>query len=122
MAHTLKRFGSADEIWTMDYPLDGQIYASENGLCIEAASFEPGAVLMLREPSDSPLQRFNFTENGYIALVGNPDLEFAVVEGSGSKAGGPSHLRRDLSLNTPSETDSSLATRKIVESDKSWPE
>ena len=48
MAHTLKRFGSADEMWNMDYPSEGQIYASECGLCIEAASFEPGAVLMLR--------------------------------------------------------------------------
>lgn len=77
---------------------------------------------MLREPSDSPLQRFNFTDNGYVALVGNPDLGFAVVEGAGSKAGGPSHLRRDLSLNTLSETDPSLATWKIVKSTKSWPE
>lgn len=121
LAHTLKRFGSADEMWTIDYPSEGQIFASEYGLCIEAASFEPGAVLMLREPSDSPLQGFNFTDNGYIALVGNPDLGFAVVEGAGSKAGGPSHLRRDLSLNTLSETDPSLATWKIDKSAKSWP-
>ncbi len=25
MAHTLKHFGSADEMWTMDYPSEGQI-------------------------------------------------------------------------------------------------
>ncbi|MBN13217.1 MAG: hypothetical protein CMI17_09540 [Opitutaceae bacterium] len=122
MAHTLKRFGSADEMWTMDYPPEGQIYASEYGLCIEAASFEPGAVLMLKEPRDSPLQRFNFTDNGYIVLVGNPDLEFAVVEGAGSKAGGPSHLRGGFSLNTLSEIDPVLATWKIVKSAKNWPE
>ncbi len=122
MAHTLKRFGSADEMWTMDYPSEGQIYASEYGLCIEAASAEPGAALLLKEPSDSPLQRFKFTESGYIALVGNPDLGFAVVEGAGTKAGGPSHLRRDLSLNTLSETDSALTKWKLVKSAASWPE
>jgi len=122
MAHTLKRFGSADEMWAMDYPSEGQIYASEYGLCIEAASAEPGVALLLKEPSDSPLQRFKFAENGYIALVGNPDLGFAVVEGTGNKAGGGSHLRRDLSLNSLSEADPSFTKWKLIKSAISWPE
>ncbi len=122
MAHTLKRFGSADEMWAIDYPSEGQIYASEYGLCIEAASAEPGAALLLKEPSDSPLQRFSFTENGYIALAGNPNLGFSVGKDAGTETGGPSHLRRDLSLNSLSETDPSLTKWKLVKSAKSWPE
>ena len=55
MAVTLKRVGSAFEVWAIDYQSEGQIYASEQGLCIEAASYEPGAVLMLKEPGESPL-------------------------------------------------------------------
>lgn len=89
MAHTLKRFGSADEMWTMDYPAEGQIYASEYRLCIEAASATPGAALLLKEPSNSPLQRFKFTKNGYITLAQNPDLGFAVAEGWAPRLAAP---------------------------------
>ena len=58
MAHTLKRFGSADEMFIMDYPKEGQIYAAEYDLCIEAAGTKVGAKLLLKKPGDSPLQRF----------------------------------------------------------------
>ena len=122
MAHTLKRFGSADEMWTMDYPSKGQIYASEYGLCIQAASATPGANLLLKEPSDSPLQRFKHTEEGALVLVDYPGLGFAVAGGEGSKPGGPSHLRRDLRLGRLSDTDATLTSWKLVESADSWPE
>ena len=122
MAHTLKRFGSADEMWTMDYPNKGQIHASEYGLCIEAESAESGAALMLREPSDSPLQRFVFTEEGSIVLESHLNLGFAVAPGRGNKAGGPSHLRRDMSLMDIEEIDPSLKTWKLVVSADSWPD
>lgn len=122
MAHTLKRFGSGDEMWTMDYPNEGQIFATEYGLCIEAASTVPGAALLLKEPSDSPLQRFRFNKDGTITLADHPSLGFAVAEGKGSKAGGPSHLRRDMSLKTINETDATLTRWKLVKSAASWPE
>ncbi len=122
VAHTLKRFGSADEMWTMDYPPKGHIYAAEYGLCIQAASATSGAALVLKEPSDSPLQRFRFNEDGTIVLADHPELGFAVAAGKGSKAGGPSHLRRDMDLRVISETDASLTTWKLVKSAASWPE
>ena len=122
MAHTLKRFGSADEMWTMNYPNKGQIHASEYGLCIEAASAESGAALMLKEPSDSPLQRFVFTEEGFIVLADFRGLGFAVAPGKGDKAGGPSHLRRDMSLMDIRKIDPSLKTWKLVTSADSWPD
>ena len=122
MAHTLKRFGSADEMWTMDYPSKGQIYASEYGLCIQAASAKQGATLLLKEPSDSSLQRFKLTKEGALVLVDHPGLGFAVAGGEGSKAGGPSHLRRDMRLGRLSDTDATLTSWKLVESADSWPE
>ena len=122
MAHTLKRFGSADEMWTLNYPNKGQIYASEYGLCIEAASTVSGAALILREPSDSPLQRFVFTEEGFIVLESHLNLGFAVAPGEGDKAGGPSHLRRDMSLMDIEEIDASLKTWKLVTNADSWPD
>ena len=122
MAHTMKRFGSADEMWTMDYPSEGQIYAREYGLCIQAASAKQGATLLLKEPSDSPLQRFKFTKEGALVLVDHPGLGFAVAGGEGSKAGGPSHLRRDMRLGRLSDTDATLTSWKLVESADSWPE
>ena len=121
MAHTLKRFGSADEMWTMDYPNKGQIYASVYSLCIEATSAESGATLILKEPSDSPLQRFAFTDEGFIVLKSHSKLGFAVAPGKGDKAGGPSHLRRDMSLTDIEKIDTSLKTWKLVTSADSWP-
>ena len=122
MAHTLKHFGSADEMWTMDYPSEGQIYASEYELCIEAVSADSGADLVLREPSDSALQKFELTEEGALVLVSHPELGFVIAEGEGEKAGGRSHLKRDLSLRTLEEVDGKLATWKLVTDATSWPE
>ncbi|MCZ6674597.1 MAG: hypothetical protein O7C75_16840 [Verrucomicrobia bacterium] len=122
MAHTLKRFGSADEMFIFDSPNKGQIFAAEYGLCIEAASAKSGAALFLKEPSDSPLQRFTLTEEGALVLRDHPELEFAVAPGTGSKAGGPSHLRRDLSLKALSDSEAQLTTWKLVKDAATWPE
>ena len=45
---------------------------------------------------------FKLTKEGALVLV---DLGFAVAGGEGSKAGGPSHLRRDKRLGRLSDTD-----------------
>lgn len=122
MAHTLKRFGSADEMFVMDYPKQGQIYAVEYGLCIEAAGTESGAQLFLKKPSDSPLQRFTLSADGKLVLKDHPQLGFAIDSKDGTKAGGPSHLRRDLSLQKVSDTPAKLSTWKLVKSASTWPE
>lgn len=122
MAHTLKRFGSADEMWVLNYPSEGQIYSPEYELCIEVTSASSGAELLLRKPSDSLLQRFNLTDNRTLVIVGHPELGVAVAAGKGTKAGGPSHLRRDMNLKKLSEVDPALATWKLVTSADTWPE
>ena len=122
MAHTLKRFGSADEMFIFDYPSQGQIYAAEYGLCIEAARASSGASLYLKKPNDSPLQRFELTDEGMLVLRDHPQLGFAVDGKDGTKAGGPSHLRRDLSLQNLSKLKASLYTWKLVTDAASWPD
>ena len=121
MAHTLKRFGSADEMWIMNYPAEGQIYSKAYDRCIEVTSATSDAELRLTNPSDSPLQRFELTDAGALVLVAHPELGVAVAAGKGAKAGGPSHLRRDLSVQKLSAIDPKLATWKLVTSAASWP-
>ena len=121
MAHTLKRFGAADEMWIMNYPSEGQIYAKAYERCIEVVSANAGAQLRLRKPSDSSLQRFELTEKGSLVLSAHPELGVAVAAGKGTQAGGPSHLRRDMSLQKLSETEQALATWKLVTSAATWP-
>ena len=121
MAHTLKRFGSADEMWIMNYPSEGQIYSSSTKRCIEVESATSGAKLRLKKPSDSPLQRFDLTDKGALVLMAHPELGVAVASGNGTQAGGRSHLRRDMNLKKLSETDQALVTWKLVTSAATWP-
>ena len=122
MAHTLKCFGSADEMFRMNYPEEGQIYAAEYDLCIEASGTKPGDKLMLKKPSDSPLQRFVLTDDGKLVLKDHPAIGFTVASGNGQKAGGPSHLRRDLNLQNVTTAPAKLTTWKLVRSRDAWPE
>lgn len=122
MAHTLKRFGSADEMFIMDHPAKGQIFANEYGLCIEASAAKSGAKLMLKEPSDSSLQKFTLTDKGFLVLMDHPELGFTIDYKDGTKAGGPSHVRRDLNLKKLSESPSNLTTWKLVKGAATWPE
>jgi len=85
MAHTLKRFGSADEMWIMNYPAAGQIYSSATERCIEVESAASGAKLRLKKPSDSPLQRFELTDDGTLVLMAHPKLGVAVAAGKGTQ-------------------------------------
>lgn len=122
MAHTLKRFGSADEMFVLNYPKEGQIYAAEYDLCFEADGTEPGSQIYLKKPSDSPMQQFILTDEGKLVLKDHPNIGFTVAEGKGQKAGGPSHLRRDLDLQDVTKAPTKLTTWKLVESRSSWPE
>ncbi|QDV85881.1 hypothetical protein [Planctomycetes bacterium TBK1r] len=78
-AHTLKAFGSADEMWVLNYPAAGQIYVPAYKRCIEAEHAKAGASLYLKQPGDSPLQRFTMTEKGTIVLADHTDLGFAAA-------------------------------------------
>ncbi len=100
-AHTCKP-GADDEMFQFDSPSAGQIQMPAYDLCVAASGPEPGADLILAGCSDSPLQKFSFNERGQIELKNGSDaaLCLTVADEPGEPTGGPSHLRRDLTLET----------------------
>ncbi len=68
-------------------------------LCAAATGTTPGSTVILAACSDSPNQRF-MIEDDLIQLagVGQPSLCLSVDPAPGIPTGGPSHLRRDLTL------------------------
>ncbi len=100
-AHTCKP-GADDEMFQFDSPSPGQIQMPAYDLCVAASGPEPGADLILAGCSDSPLQKFSFNERGQIELKNGSDaaLCLTVADEPGEPTGGPSHLRRDLTLET----------------------
>jgi hypothetical protein len=121
-AHTLKAFGSADEMWVLNYPATGQIYVPAYKRIIESERAEAGASLYLKPPSDSPLQRFTMKDDGSIVLTEHTELAFAVAPGVGEPTRGPSHLFRKMGLAKVADTPEKLARWKLVEDADSWPE
>ena len=110
-AHTCKP-GADDEMFKWDSPAKGQIYMPAYSLCMEANGDGAGTTLGLAECSDAPLQFFRYEEDGRIRLEqGTVDGELCLTVGSeaGEPTGGPSHLRRTLSLETCSQVDESRA-------------
>jgi len=110
MAHTCKP-GAADESYTIDHPKPGQLYMKAYERCIEASSAKKGGEVYMKACSDSPMQRFAFTSDGQIQLVGE-SVCLAVADVPGVPTGGPSHLRRDLTLEACSEAKPTLSRWK----------
>ena len=96
MAHTCKP-GAPDELFSVNLPSKGQIYMKAYDRCVTASSDKPGAQLSVKPCDSSRLQRFSFQPDGRIKLT-DSEVCFAVAEGVGTPTGGPSHLRRDLSM------------------------
>jgi len=99
-AHTCKPLETAeDELFAFDHPGDGQIYMEAYDLCVEATGTAAGSTVGLKPCSDSPNQRFVVDDDTIrLATGGQSDLCFAVDADDGIPTGGPSHLRRDLTL------------------------
>ena len=99
-AHTCKLTQQEDEIFTLNQPSTGQLYMGAYDLCVQSDSTESGSPLFLKPCSDSPLQHFDYTEDRTIRLAADVQrsLCIAVRSGEGQPTGGPSHLRRDLTL------------------------
>ncbi|PKB78008.1 MAG: hypothetical protein BZY88_20200 [SAR202 cluster bacterium Io17-Chloro-G9] len=111
-AHTCKPLSqAADELFTINHPGQGQICMRAYDLCVEAAEAGVDHSLLLRTCSDTPLQRFTHTPDGQILLADGPqkDLCIAAAPGSGIPTGGPSHVRRDLTLQSCATVDPTLA-------------
>jgi hypothetical protein len=98
-AHTCKP-GAEDELFTFNYPNEGQLYMEAYELCVEAVSDEAGSGLLLEPCDENALQFFTFTEESELVLQDSTpnELCMAVASTEGIPTGGPSHLKRDLML------------------------
>ena len=110
-AHTCKPVSQAeDELFTLGQPNDGQIYMEAYDLCVEAAGAMAGTSLQLQPCSDSPLQLFVSDQDQIRLDVAEADgLCLAVAPGFGTPTGGPSHLRRGLTLEKCETAEPTLA-------------
>ncbi len=111
-AHTCKP-NADDELFTFNSPGEGQFYMDAYDLCMQAESAEAGVSVILNECSDEPLQQFSITGLGQIRLDSDDSLCLAIAPGDGTPTGGPSHLRRDLSIESCDATDVSLTVWHI---------
>ena len=93
-AHTCKP-GADDEMFAFNTPSQGKLYLVEHDRCLEA----DGGSVYVRSCSESPLQRFAYGEDMTIRVEGE----------DGQPAGGRSHLRRDLLLDSCAEVEPSLS-------------
>ena len=91
-AHTCKP-GGEDELFLVNHPSQGQLFMPAYDLCLEAE----GDAVFVRTCSDSSTQRFNIGYDGTVR-ADEDRLCLAVASGEGERAGGASHLRRDLLL------------------------
>jgi hypothetical protein len=110
-AHTWKRLDTdADELFAFNQPADGQIYMEAYDLCAEADGATSGSTVTPAACSDSQNQLFQL-EGGLLRLGidGQSGLCLAVDPGDGIPTGGPSHLRRDMTLESCDSVDSELA-------------
>ncbi|MXZ21814.1 MAG: RICIN domain-containing protein [Caldilineaceae bacterium SB0665_bin_25] len=108
-AHTCKP-GADDEMFLWHTPAIGQISMPAYDLCVEASGEEAGSTLQLAGCSDAPRQQFRYSENGQIRLeqtTADGDLCLTIGPEPGEPTGGPSHLRRTLTLETCSQIDES---------------
>ncbi|MFK7804821.1 MAG: hypothetical protein AB8G95_24525 [Anaerolineae bacterium] len=100
-AHTCKP-NADDELFSINYPLPGQIYMPTYERCMEARAVDAEAFMMLflTECSDSPLQQFTRNNDGTIQLQSDASeaLCITIADGVGTPTGGPSHLWRALML------------------------
>lgn len=111
MAHTCKP-GAPDELFTPNHPESGQLYMQAYDLCVVAGSDRPGSVVRLEPCGSGQFQRFVFEGDGRIRLA-ETELCLAVAPGQGTPTGGPSHLRRDLSLEACADAEPSLSRWRI---------
>lgn len=111
-AHTCKPLETAeDELFAFDFPNAGQIYMEAYDLCAEASGSSAGAAVFMRPCSDVPSQFF-MVADGEIRSAGDEgnELCLAVDPGDGIPTGGPSHLRRDLTLESCSSIRPELSS------------
>lgn len=115
MAHTCKP-GAADELFTPGHPGPGQLYMKAYQLCVTAASDRPGAQVFLKACGSTRLQRFTLRPSGRIRLDGS-QVCLTVAGGKGEPTGGPSHLRRDVTLESCDSAEPALSQWRLPKAD-----
>lgn len=110
MAHTCKP-GAADEMFTIGSQLPTRLFMQAYDRCVEAGSAQQGSELFMERCSDSKLQGFLIEEKGHIRLTGT-ELCLVVADGVGTPTNGPSHVRRNLSLESCNGTTPNLSIWK----------
>ncbi len=105
-AHTCKP-GAEDEMFHMDSPSSGQLFMPAYDLCMEADGPEAGSTLHLAGCSSTRLQQFRYLDIGQIRLAhGSVEgLCLTVASAAGEPTGGPSHLRRGLTMEACDQVD-----------------
>ena len=105
-AHTCKP-GAEDEIFHMTLSSTGQFSMPAYNLCMEADGPEAGNSLHLAECSSERLQLFRYFDIGQIRLAHGSvgELCLTVASGVGEPTGGPSHLRRGLTMEACDQVD-----------------
>ena len=95
-AHTCKTRNPGDQLFTFK---DASVLVGDTGRCLEVASSGtplPGAAILARKCSDSPMQKIRLEENGHITVI---DSGLCLVVGDQSTdASGPSHVWRVLAV------------------------
>ena len=102
-AHTCKP-GADDEMFAFNRPSQGKLYLVGRDRCPEA----DGGSVYAQSCSESPLQRFAYDEDMTIRVEGE-SVCLTVAGEDGQPAGGQSHLRRDLLLDSCAEVEPSLS-------------
>ena len=102
-AHTCKP-GTDDEMFAFNRPSQGKLYLVGHDRCPEAG----GGSVYVQSCSESPLQRFAYDEDMTIRVEGE-SVCLTVAGEDGQPAGGQSHLRRDLLLDSCAEVEPSLS-------------
>lgn len=109
-AHTCKP-NADDELFTINFPAEGQFYMPAYERCMEARAAEASTELTMMQCNDSPLQQFAYHNNGTIQLQSSDSeaLCIAVADEAGEPTGGPSHLRRNLMLQPCASVSTALS-------------
>lgn len=101
-ARTCKNPGWPDTTFRVDYPEQGQIYAIDLDLCVEATNFARGAHIRMQACSETTLQRFNYAEDQTVRLRSEDnsrELCLVVNPSAGVPMDGAGkHLRREVFL------------------------
>ena len=103
-----------DQAFDKDLVQFGKFYMPAFDVCMEAKNHNEGASLTLKDCNNKAVQKFDFTPENQIKVLGKHDLCVAVELGNSRQGGGtPPHLIRSLQLKSCSRTDFRYTAWKI---------